>query len=426
MLYIPAIFFFILFLYAKKRNGMMNTGTILPILYFIMSVGAILIDVAGAYGHICPEVHIQPESAFLYCGLLFITMIPFINNNENQIQRVQVLKKTFFMDIIVYFYFILFIVLLLLIYNDILRNLAMLAINDNMKADIGYGDIEYTTLTGWKFYVAQKLRWLSAGSMNVIFIFFYSSCFLKKKKMFYVAAIIGSLSICISSLLMLDRSKFIYWMMTFLLNFVFFYRFMDKRVKKRLISIGGLLTFIIVLYVAIINIMRFADSTDNGANNQMLSYIGQSYLNFCTFNQEYKLTDMFTTMDVMPLFHTLSGGMAPLDWYNLTEAKSGVFTKCFATFAGFLLIEIGLPLTILWCVVYNRIATFVIKRKNVQEVSFFRAYLYMAVINAVYLGMFGYYYHEIWLNLTTTLIIVAAYFASKDNKEKLMPYRKIQ
>ena len=399
---------------------MMNTGTILPLLYFIISVGAILIDVVDAYGHICPKVDIEPESALLYCGLLFITMIPFINNNENKIQKVQVLKKTFFMDIIVYFYFALFIVLIALIYNDIVRNLTMLAVNDNMKADIAYGNVEYTTLTGWKFNIAQKLRWLSAGSMNVIFIFFYSVCFLKKKKMFYVAAIIGSLSVCVSSLLTLDRSKFMYWMMTFILNFVFFYRYMGKNIKKRLMAVGGTVASAILIYVAIINIMRFTDSADNGANYHLLSYMGQSYLNFCTFNQDFKLDNMFTTMDVMPLYNAISGGMNSLDWYSLTESKSGVFTMCFATFAGMLLIEIGLPLTVLWCIVYNRISAWVIKRKKESEITFFRAYLYMTVINAVYLGIFIYYYHEIWLNLTTTLIMIAAYFASKNNEKHMV------
>lgn len=424
MLYIPAIFFFILFLYAKKRNGFMNTGTILPLLYCIISVGAILIDVVDAYGHICPRVDIKPGSAFLYCGLLFITMIPFINNSENKIQKVQILKKTFFMDIIVYFYFALFIVLIAMIYNDIIRNLTMLAINDNMKADIAYGNVEYTTLTGWKFNIAQKLRWLSAGSMNVIFIFFYSVCFLKKKKMFYVAAIVGSLSVCISSLLTLDRSRFMYWMLTFILNFVFFYRYMGKNVKKRMMAVGGTVASAILVYVAIINIMRFTDSTDNGANYHLLSYMGQSYLNFCTFNQDFKLDNMFTTMDVMPLYNAISGGMNSLDWYSLTESKSGVFTMCFATFAGMLLIEIGLPLTILWCVVYNRISVWVVRRKKESEITFFRAYLYMTVINAIYLGIFGYYYHEIWLNLTTTLIMIAAYFASKNNERHMVVLTK--
>lgn len=424
MLYIPAIFFFILFLYAKKRNGFMNTGTILPLLYCIISIGAILIDAVDAYGHICPKVDIRSESAFLYCGLLFITMIPFVNNSENKIQKVQILKKTFFIDIIVYFYFALFIVLIALIYNDIIRNLTMLAINDNMKADIAYGNVEYTTLTGWKFNIAQKLRWLSAGSMNVIFIFFYSVCFLKKKKMFYVAAIVGSLSVCISSLLTLDRSKFMYWMLTFILNFVFFYRYMGKNVKKRLMAVGSTVASAILIYVAIINIMRFTDSTDNGANYHLLSYMGQSYLNFCTFNQDFKLDNMFTTMDVMPLYNALSGGMNSLDWYSLTESKSGVFTMCFATFAGMLLIEIGLPLTILWCVVYNRISAWVVKRKKESEITFFRAYLYMTVINAIYLGIFIYYYHEIWLNLTTTLIMIAAYFASKNNEKHMVTLAK--
>lgn len=424
MLYIPAIFFFILFLYAKKRNGFMNTGTILPLLYCIISIGAILIDAVDAYGHICPKVDIRSESAFLYCGLLFITMIPFVNNSENKIQKVQILKKSFFIDIIVYFYFALFIVLITLIYNDIIRNLTMLAINDNMKADIAYGNVEYTTLTGWKFNIAQKLRWLSAGSMNVIFIFFYSVCFLKKKKMFYVAAIVGSLSVCISSLLTLDRSKFMYWMLTFILNFVFFYRYMGKNVKKRLMAVGGTVASAILIYVAIINIMRFTDSTDNGANYHLLSYMGQSYLNFCTFNQDFKLDNMFTTMDVMPLYNALSGGMNSLDWYSLTESKSGVFTMCFATFAGMLLIEIGLPLTILWCVVYNRISAWVVKRKKESEITFFRAYLYMTVINAIYLGIFIYYYHEIWLNLTTTLIMIAAYFASKNNEKHMVTLAK--
>lgn len=424
MLYIPAIFFFILFLYAKKRNGFMNTGTILPLLYCIISIGAILIDAVDAYGHICPKVDIRSESAFLYCGLLFITMIPFVNNSENKIQKVQILKKTFFIDIIVYFYFALFIVLITLIYNDIIRNLTMLAINDNMKADIAYGNVEYTTLSGWKFNIAQKLRWLSAGSMNVIFIFFYSVCFLKKKKMFYVAAIVGSLSVCISSLLTLDRSKFMYWMLTFILNFVFFYRYMGKNVKKRLMAVGGTVASAILIYVAIINIMRFTDSTDNGTNYHLLSYMGQSYLNFCTFNQDFKLDNMFTTMDVMPLYNALSGGMNSLDWYSLTESKSGVFTMCFATFAGMLLIEIGLPLTILWCVVYNRISAWVVKRKKESEITFFRAYLYMTVINAIYLGIFIYYYHEIWLNLTTTLIMIAAYFASKNNEKHMVTLAK--
>ena len=192
-----------------------------------------------------------------------------------------------------------------------------------------------------------------------------------------------------------------------------------------MMAVGGTVASAILVYVAIINIMRFTDSTDNGANYHLLSYMGQSYLNFCTFNQDFKLDNMFTTMDVMPLYNAISGGMNSLDWYSLTESKSGVFTMCFATFAGMLLIEIGLPLTILWCVVYNRISVWVVRRKKESEITFFRAYLYMTVINAIYLGIFGYYYHEIWLNLTTTLIMIAAYFASKNNERHMVVLTKL-
>lgn len=415
MLYIPAIFFLSLFLYTKKRNGFINTGTILVLLYLIISIGAILIDVFDAYGHICPKVDIQFESAIIYCVLLFITIVPYIKNEENKIEKIQVLKKTFFIDIIVYAYFALFVILVALIHGDIVRNLTMLAINDTLKADIAYGDVEYTTLSGWQFNVAQKLRWFSAGSMNVIFLFFYSMCFLKKRRIFYIAALIGSLSVCASSLLTLDRSRILYWLMTFFLNFIFFYHFMDARVKKRILTVGGIMLSLILFYVAIINFLRFSERSGGEANLHLLSYLGQSYLNFCTFYQDFKL-DMFTTMDVMPIYHTLSGGMKPLDWYYITEAKTGIFTMCFATFAGMLLIEIGLPLTILWCVIYNRVASSIVKRINKPEISFFQSFLYMTVINAVYLGIFGYYYHEIWLNLTTILILWAAYKASRNNR----------
>ncbi|WP_373134256.1 O-antigen polymerase [Phocaeicola plebeius] len=392
MIAVPFIFFSFLFLKYKKKTGLKSIPTLLTGVYMTISFFAILIDRMNLYNSICPYVDIKIESAFLFCGLLYITILPFLKANDNKISKILPCTTTKWIDLLVYFYFYSLIIIILLTYQDLLRNIFLLGANENLKADFRFGREEVVHLNGVPLMIYQRLRFFSSSSLMLLFIFFYALAFWKKKTRYYILIFIGSLGCIYDAALHIDRSAIIYWMMFFVLCVCFFYRFLQEKQKKTIKVIGIITLGLILCYIIYINIARFSN-LDISAEEYIISYLGQSYINFSLFIQELNLPS-YTTIHVFPFTnHLVDPEFIGTDWYMYVQNKTGIFIMCFSTFIGEFISNMGLINTIIWCIAFSFICFRLLKRKQINEISSSQLFLLFALVCMPYLGIMASYYH---------------------------------
>lgn len=392
MIAIPFVFFLYLFVKYYKKNGLYSISTGLLGIYTVLSFFAILIDLTDSYSRICPYIDISIESPILFCGLLYLVMHPFLNVRETDIISVTSVKKYTYIDALVYLYFFVFIGIVLLTYQDLFRNLQLLALNDNLKADFRFGREEVLSITGFKLYLYNRLRILSFGSLNLVFLLFYTLAYRKKSWKYYVALILGSLTSAYDGIVHIDRSTVVYWGMVFILCTLLFYKKLNDSNKTFIKYILGVFGGLLLVYVAFINIMRFS-SGDMHSDNYFISYLGQSYINFCTFVQELELPE-YSTIHVFPVLNNIvNHEYHSEDWQMFVEWKTGIFIMCFSTFVGEFISNMGIWWTILWCVVFSFICRRLLRREYSGEIKLSQYYLLFALLCMPYLGVFASYYH---------------------------------
>ncbi|MBR6123604.1 oligosaccharide repeat unit polymerase, partial [Candidatus Saccharibacteria bacterium] len=339
----------------------------LVFVYTIISLGAIVIDAFDFYGYICPRINFTFEATLYYCVTLLLTMVPFYFFQDEKIQRVEVIRKLKVTDCIVCVHFVAFFLLAIFLYKDIIRNQAMLALDPNMKHHFRFGYEAYFTYRGAFAPIIKFLRNLSAGSINLLFLFFYYTCIAKRSKKFCIITLIGSMCILWDSLLILDRSKFVYWAMTFVACYVFFKDSMDERLKEGIKKFLCAAEFLITIYVLFMNMARFSNGTENGITN-FFSYIGQSFINFCTFYEKIELQN-YSIHGIFPILNHFFPTSDYNTWYRMTESSFGVFSMCFSTFVGEMISEIGKAFTLIWTACFGMFGLMLVKRRKNEYIT---------------------------------------------------------
>lgn len=417
MLYCPFLFFLIIFFISLKKKGFFSLFSLMVLFYVVINFGAIIIDFCGFYSYICPKINFSFDATFFYCMGIFTTMLPFYFFYDEKIQKVEVLNKFSVTDCIVYFYFISFFILGIFLFKDILNNQSMLALDETMKARLRFGDEVRMSSKGALTSVINTIRLFSAGSMNLIFLFFYYTCIAKRGWKICIMALVGSMCILWDSLLSLDRSKFVYWGMTFIACFVFFRKFVEPKLKRKLEKI--LIVFLsgIGVYVVFMNVLRFSGEAGNGIS-KFFSYLGQSFINFCNFYEKIDLHN-YSIHGIFPIINKFIKTSDYNTWYYMTESSFGVFSMCFSTFLGEMLSEIGPLFSVIWILIFCSICFFVFKRKNLRYITLSQLFLFFLLYNVVYLGIFLYYYHIMHLNFMSILLWISIFFDSKIQRNKI-------
>lgn len=392
MIAIPFFFFLILFVVYIKKNGFLCISTALLGIYVLISFFAIMIDYLDLYSNICPYIDINFGTSLLYCFMLWITMYPFLEVKDNKIQRISPMRSTKYLDRVVYFYFISFIIIIGLTYHDLIKNMVLLSVNDDLKADFRFGREEAVSLHGFSLYIYMRLRFFSISSLILLFYMFYSMAFLKKSKTFYAITFFSSMSCVYDSVLHIDRSAIVYWLMCFILCAFMFYRYLVKRQKKAIKYLGFSAVGIIVCYVVFINAARFANADVSGGD-QIINYLGQSYINFAVFIQNLDLPK-YTTIHVFPfLNHLIDPQYRGEDWHMYIQSRTGIFIMCFSTFIGEFISNMGCINTIIWCVCFSLLSKWLLFRSNASVIRPSQYFLMFALVCMPYLGIMGSYYH---------------------------------
>ncbi len=418
MVTIPFVLFFIMLIWSIKNKGVICSSTLLLSVYTIISLGSILIDFYNIYKpNICPYIDIQIETVLVYCFLLLTAIIPFLYFKDEKIEHIVCLKNLRIIDLFVYFYAISLLLVIFLTYDDIFRNIILLQTTDNMKMRFRMGDEDIITLSGITEFIYNKWRFWGTASIFLCFYFYYSLAFLKKRLSYNLLILFGSLSCVYDGILHVDRSAITYWMMYFLLCFILFYRFISnhkkKKIKLGIFTIG----FLFIAYIMFMNYSRF--SSDEGSE-YLLSYIGQSFINFSTFYQKLSLSDYSLSNNFPILNSIISPEMTRDKWNLLIEGKTGINTMVFSTFIGDMMAFIGPFYTMLWVIAFSILSFFLIKRNNGKIITVYTLFIFSVLFNVVYLGIFATYYHYANKELVALLWYFLFYQASQKDSVKLI------
>ena len=246
---------------------------------------------------------------------------------------------------------------------------------------------------------------VSPLSYSLLTIFFYLYVFVSCKKRLLVMVLLASFSAPYYGIMSGGRTQMIYWLLSLLFNFILFYKYMDEKKKKKLIKIFVIIVGIILLYISIATIARFS-SSDWGTENSLLIYMGQSYLQFNNFIDNFPQTHHFTLRRIFPFTYSLLFGVeAPGVYYNEILSRTGMDIGVFYTLLGDLYIDVGIGGMYIYAITYFLLTSFVLRKKTLDLSSL----LIMSLLFLIPLQ--GVFYYSFWKRQVTFCALLVLWFS---------------
>lgn len=409
MIALPFVVFSIsLILSLIKKRGLTIYNYIL-ILYTIISFFSILLHIFNYYDNSYPRIDLGFIAPILYCSLLLICISPFKRFNDIKINIIvnNVNEKRY--NLVVYSYFAIFLIVLIVSATRIQE----IVLSDNLAAIRGLqyiGELEsfYNHLSGFPRYISAIASLLSPSSYIMILFLGYNLAVLKKSFIFNLITLLSSMTPLLISINIIDRSSFVYWILSLGLVITIFHRFFDKKAKKAVIIFGSIAFLFIIAYFVSVTVSRFGER-DGGSGGGIILYAGQSYINFCRFFNELEHTQHSLSVIFPNISEYLLGEKGYFEQAESIRLESKQEIAVFSTFIGFIMSISGRLVTFIFCFVYNRLAIFMIKRKIWAKISLKYIINIWIVALVPVLGLFAYWYYSttaiyaiiIWISLAS-------------------------
>lgn len=395
MTFIPLVYFSSLSLFLYKRHKQIDMATIISVVFAISGLFSVLIDLNGLRSFETKSYEISVVPAVLYCVLLTSCIIPISNcciSNKVQIVPIKNIALIKILAIIALIWFLLFVRLGWNSFRFVLMG-DMAEIRNDAYA--GFTLSWMDGLTGPIRMVFVFFNLLFGCPWIILFLGLYSTIGNRVPRFYSYCFFIASLSGPFNGIIEADRSATAYWIMSAGALYLLFRKQIPAKVKKQLFVLGLIAVGGLIAYLAAMTISRFGERvSDGGAIGSLISYFGQSYINFCYFFDKYDLPYHHFGI-IFPfiseyVFGIPSGGVAiQAQMAMLSHMSTGVFY----TFIGLIIVGVGqlwaVIITILYALISN-ITLGKMRRKNnvgIQEV-----YVYFAFVSVVLLGLFAHYY----------------------------------
>lgn len=415
MYYIPFIYFTILLIYIIVKRGFDISASITSI-YIISTFFSIVIMRLGYAPYIDRGVTFIPT--FIFCFCITLTIIPFYLFDSNKIKNIPKLHNIQLFNAVCYLFIFTFFLFLFVLYKDILYALTFSDIGELR----GYNE-EWAIGIGGAHPLIRPFAYILmpfAEFSHIMFLFFlYSICYLKKTKLFNTLLLLSSMSTFLLAISGIDRSRVFYMIVMFILSYVLFRPRLGK-IQKRLIRRISIIFGVILLgYFAHITILRFASEIhEDTTEDSLITYIGQPYLNFCYFFDNYEPAEISTAL-IFPLTHQhiikdYKGGVS---YGRQVYAETGTDLNVFSSFLGNMTIWMSKYAAIVFCIIFFIICMTVLKRERKIEITFGQIIKLYLLIIIPQLGVIAYYYTTPNRAFAAIcLIIIAISFSRKSNQ----------
>ena len=292
MTYIPLVYFGCLSFILYQRHKQIDIATIVSLIFAVSGLFSVLIDINGYRSYDTYNYEISIVPAALYCILLTLCILPLAKCdiiNRIQIEPVRNVKLIKLLSVVSIIWF------LLTVFFSWDRFLFILMSGDmgDIRSDLYKGIAEdswMVSLPGPIRFIFAFLNLLFGCPWILLFLGFYSMIGNRIPLLYSYFFLISSLSGPYNGILGVDRSSSAYWIMSAVTLFILFRKQLPPKIKKQLSILGLLVLFGVIAYLAAMTISRFDErDSSGGALGSLISYFGQSFINFCYFFDEYDL-----------------------------------------------------------------------------------------------------------------------------------------
>lgn len=354
--YFTAIYFFLLLAFYYNKNGFDIACCIISI-YLFTSIGAIFLfenDVTFSN----KEPSIVPT--LIYCSMITLVSWPFYKFNSNKVRSLQKLNIKVF-NILSWIFILSFVFSFVLFFNDIIYRIKL---GDQIGALRGENvETAQAGLSGPLRLISTFAVAMCSMSSICIILFFYSVSFLKKSKKFNALLLTSSAGCIIAGIIGIDRSIMFYWVINFIFIYVLFKQYLSAKIK-RIVSVFGIIALCgIGIYMVTMTVSRFGD----GALDSVYFYMGQNYLYFCWFWDNYEAPVMNFGIFLPVLSHFFIDWGYPVSavpFGYFVQNHVGYFVNYFYTFMGSIMLYLGQWAVLPYCIIYSIIAKAMISIKK--------------------------------------------------------------
>ncbi|MGI6346853.1 MAG: O-antigen polymerase [Limisphaerales bacterium] len=215
---------------------------------------------------------------FIFYFLLFSSLLPIFAFNENKISEIKNIKIKY-LNIVCVFLIIINIPSLVDIIYGVINNLKMLSFNYSFFSD-KYIENRIDSLSK----TSQGYNYLSIfrniTSHICLFILFYLFTLPKKNRYIVILLIFISFSFILQVFVGGHRSNFFVTLFNIVILYIIFRRYYDLKIKRIVNLFLTFMIFVSVLLVLIVTASRFSQNRDINPQDSVISYAGQSTLNF--------------------------------------------------------------------------------------------------------------------------------------------------
>ena len=330
------------------------------------------------------------STALLLFFLPYLKRAPIIKRERNSTVIYRAAKTGYIISCFL-------ILLSLLIFPAILQSLKAGA----EEIRTGYYSYHGNIITSTAIHFIDIFSPLSYSLLTLAFyLYSFVDHFENEKKIIFVA----SLTAPYYGILVGGRTQMIYWMLSLFFNILLFYKYISKKRKKQLVKYISIITLFILIYVVRSTIDRFSN-TRLGTNDSILLYMGQPYLNFCYFFEDFRGMPGITLSRVFPLISSFINGVFDLEAYrDAVYMVSGMDIGIFYTLLGDLYVDLGLTGMYIYAIIYF-IITFLITNKKQLDLG-----------NVLILGILfliplqGVFYYSFWKRQVTFCALLVFFF----------------
>lgn len=247
------------------------------------------------------------------------------------------------------------------------------------------------------------LKWMANLCYPMLIMFFYSACFLRGHTLLKTLLFISSLSRVFYTMSIGSRSSAIYYLLFFIVSIILFYSYLGRTNKIIIFSFASVFLAVIVGYFIVVSFLRAALT----GNDYLLRYAGQSYANFCDYFDNLNW-HAYTLRRVLPLSSYLLNGKWSLAEYDIDVLnKTGMELGQFSTMMGTILIDLGVIGLLVYSLIYNRIACFVMKDRSFDITQLF----WLGIIIQVPLhGVFYYSLHTVEASAAIIITLLIGHY----------------
>jgi len=401
------IAFFIVLLLRNITQKKWVAYTYIVSVYLLSLLGSLLMCISEPV--IFSVITLFPS--MLFCVLLWGTFSPFsqkepilvVDNSDTFIKRFTTAGYVISLG--------LFIACLLLFTR--VRDAFAYGLVD-IREDMYKGVETFTGSTILEHIGHSALRWLGGLVYPLLLMFFYSIAYIPEKKLLKIMLFISSLSASYLGMLNGGRTKLIYWFLFAGFCLCLFYKKIPKKTKWPIAVVAVPIVYIIAQYFFLITEGR-AENANREANLFIRDYLGQSYINFCSFinNLDYH---PYSFRRIFPLTTSFFGPYFDLGQYRwlIANNSGGMNIGIFYTFMGDIFVDLGLFGLVLYIVlVFGVIGNKVCKKKTI---SFSQLLIICIFAEVIIHGVFYYsmYQRETSVGVILTLLL-SKYLETKTN-----------